>query len=320
MTTLKKSISTEDDDDELLEFDMGDHQDPSPPLSTIPETPRKSITIHNPITPERHIDQEASSTAANETSEVNSIKTPVVTNHEHRLPTHPEDKPTTNETPQRFEGSPSVAMNHTKSSESTSLNSHPKKEHHRGLSEGNFSDRLPVTDEQVKTMNNPSVDKEESLSDEEDWQHMPTVASYEVYDSKGEKVVMKHEEFTSAEPSPREDAKYGYTRVTLDDDAKSVTSMDENTGYLFDEDDIERTPLSQLKATKDMLTEGQRIAYVGLCKLAIIEIAADLAQLRGSRRIAKQISNAQKELGLWAQMIMNRLYQHMDITKEGMCI
>ncbi|KAF5099979.1 hypothetical protein D0Z00_001459 [Geotrichum galactomycetum] len=159
-------------------------------------------------------------------------------------------------------------------------------------------------------------------SDEEDWQKMPTVASYEVYDRKGEKVVVKAADLQAEFDASHDDdqlagSKYGYTRVTLDEDAKSINSMDENTDFLFDDDEFNRTPLAQLKATKNMLTEGQRIAYVGLCKLAIIEIATNLAQVRGSRRIAKQLSNAQKELGKWALSVMSRLYSHMDISKEG---
>lgn len=152
---------------------------------------------------------------------------------------------------------------------------------------------------------------------------MPTIASYEIYDEKGRKVVVRQDDFEAArEKDGKQDtenggSKYGYTRVTIDDDVKSVTSMDENTEFLFDEDDFERNPLSQLENTKHMLTEGQRIAYVGLCKLCMIELATDLAQVRGSRKIGTRLSHAQGSLAKWSQMIMMRLYSHMDISMEG---
>lgn len=189
--------------------------------------------------------------------------------------------------------------------------------HTRGLSSGSYG----MT--QGDSLGLESEEKGSHVSDEEDWQQMATVASYEVYDIKGRKVIAKQDDFEAAREADDKDdienggSKYGYTRVTLDDDVKSVTSMDENTDFLFDEDDFNRNPLSQLKATKDMLTEGQRIAYVGLCKLAMIELATELAQLRGSRKVAKSLSNSQGSLAKWAQMMMMRLYSHMDISSEG---
>lgn len=207
----------------------------------------------------------------------------------------------------------SVGFNHNKSSSISSIKQEPG--HLRGLSSGSFG---LAGEEKV------SEEKEAPfLSEEEDWQHMPTVASYEVYNEKGDKVVVKQDDFeTERQKDDKVDeetggSKYGYTRVTLDEDVKSVTSMDENTDFLFDEDEFKRNPLSQLENTKDMLTEGQRIAYVGLCKLAMIELATELATLRGSRKIAKQLSTAQGSFAKWAQMMMMRLYSHMDISVEG---
>lgn len=188
--------------------------------------------------------------------------------------------------------------------------------HSRGLSSGSYG---------LTNTANPITEEKEAplLSDDEDWQQMQTIASYEVYDEKGRKIVVRQADFeTQRQTDDKQDmetggSKYGYTRVTIDEDVKSVTSMDENTDFLFDEDDFKRNPLSQLENTKHMLTEGQRIAYVGLCKLAMIELATELAQVRASRKIAKRLSTAQGAMAKWAQMMMMRLYSHMDISSDG---
>ena len=61
----------------------------------------------------------------------------------------------------------------------------------------------------------------------------------------------------------------GYTKVQLDEDAQSATSLDEDTAYLFnteaatnavEDEDEQRDIFSQMQATKNLLTEGQRIA------------------------------------------------------------
>jgi hypothetical protein len=111
---------------------------------------------------------------------------------------------------------------------------------------------------------------------DEQWQDMPAFAPYDLYDDNGKLVARE------AQDSDDEAEAYGglggagkgYTRVQIDDDARSATSMDENTSYLFkekgtnvvDEDEEQRDPLAQMQATKDLLTEGQRIAYVGVTR------------------------------------------------------
>jgi hypothetical protein len=149
---------------------------------------------------------------------------------------------------------------------------------------------------------------------EDDWQDMKTVASYEVYDEKGQLIV--HRGLDTIDENEDVGASKGYTRVADDEDVKSVTSMDEKADYLFDEDELNRNPLSQLKATKDMLSDSQRIAYVGLCKLVMMTMAKELAQMKESRKTAKPLRNARDALSMWSQQMMIRLYAHMDISQE----
>lgn len=101
-----------------------------------------------------------------------------------------------------------------------------------------------------------------------------------------------------------------YTRVRLveEDDQDEVHLR---TRYLFDEDKA-MTPLSQMQATKNLLTEAQRIAYVGLCSLTCREMAD---RMKAANQ--KELNQAIKNMQLWSLKIMGRLYYHMELATEG---
>ncbi|KAH8927246.1 hypothetical protein BT69DRAFT_843081 [Atractiella rhizophila] len=103
-----------------------------------------------------------------------------------------------------------------------------------------------------------------------------------------------------------------YTRLELDED-KEAEEVWERTGYLFD-DELNMTPLAQLRATKNLLTPAQRIAYVGLCRLVTREMCTPLRLAR--EHGAKELSLAEESLNNWSAKIMGRLYQHMDIVSD----
>ena len=162
---------------------------------------------------------------------------------------------------------------------------------------------------------------------EDEWQDMPALGKYDLYDDEGKLVAR------GTADSDNEDDAYdgqggagkGYTRVQIDDDAKSATSMDENTSYLFkengtnvvDEDEGQRDPLAQMQATKDMLTEGQRIAYVGLTRLAMVQMVKALEDLTGEKVLKKELSHTVEAMKMWGQKMMVRLYGHMEIDSSG---
>ncbi|KPV76449.1 uncharacterized protein RHOBADRAFT_25518, partial [Rhodotorula graminis WP1] len=99
-----------------------------------------------------------------------------------------------------------------------------------------------------------------------------------------------------------------YTRLELDDDPdEDEISM--RTQYLFNED-TSMTPLSQMQQTKTLLTEGQRIAYVGLCRLVAREMVQGLAL---AAKGAKELEPARESCQNWANKIMGRLYRHMEV-------
>ena len=170
--------------------------------------------------------------------------------------------------------------------------------------------------------------KEEVVEEkEEEWQDMPAYGKYDVFDDEG-RLVAK-----GAQDSDDEDlevgyggAGKGYTRVQVDDDAKSTTSLDENTNYLFkekgtnvvDEDEEQRDPLAQMQATKELLTEGQRIAYVGVTRLAMVEMLRELeALIPGEKKGQKEVTSAIEGMKMWGQKMMVRLYAHMEIDSSG---
>lgn len=101
-----------------------------------------------------------------------------------------------------------------------------------------------------------------------------------------------------------------YTRLRVDeeDDADEVHLR---TRYLFDEDKA-MTPLGQMQTTKKMLTEAQRIAYVGLCALTAKEM---VQKQKNARR--KEFKDAIHSMELWALKVKGRLYYHMDLEIAG---
>lgn len=171
----------------------------------------------------------------------------------------------------------------------------------------------------------PKEDEDKDKNDDGGWQTMPAYAPYDIYDDDDRLVAKEH--------NPDEDEVYeygglggagkGYTKVIDDDDAESQTSMDDNTRYLFNNakgtslaelEDEQRDAVSQLQATKDLLTEGQRIAYVGLTRLAMFDMVKQVEKVEKLKKSKKETKIAADAMRMWAQTIMIRLYAHMDIS------
>ncbi|KAI1456436.1 DUF726-domain-containing protein [Annulohypoxylon moriforme] len=167
--------------------------------------------------------------------------------------------------------------------------------------------------------------EEKKDNEDDEWQAMPAYAPYDIYDDDNRLIAKEH--------NPDEDDNYGYgslggagrgyTRVLDDEDAESETSMDDNTRYLFKDpkstsmtemDEDQRDAVSQLQATKDLLTEGQRIAYVGVTRLELSEMIKEAEGIQSSKRIKKDLQMAAEALKMWSQKIMIRLYAHMEIS------
>lgn len=167
----------------------------------------------------------------------------------------------------------------------------------------------------------------ENQSQEDEWQDMPSYAPYDLYDDDG-KLIAREEHESDDEGNAYAGlggAGKGYTRVQVDEDARSATSLDDNTSYLFkhkgtdvaEEDEEQRDPLAQMQATKNLLTEGQRIAYVGVTRLAMIQMVQDLDNMEKTKNTKKEYKVAMESMKMWSQQMMLRLYAHMEINPSG---
>ena len=164
---------------------------------------------------------------------------------------------------------------------------------------------------------------------EEEWQDMPAIAQYDLYDDDGKLVArkVKEEDLEANAYTGLGGAGKGYTRVQHDEDADSTSSMEDNTSYLFKqqnsinpaEDDEElRDTMAQMQATKDLLTEGQRIAYVGVTRVTMAEMVAEMENLETTKGTKKDLALVVEAYKMWSQKMMVRLYGHMEISSSGM--
>jgi hypothetical protein len=160
---------------------------------------------------------------------------------------------------------------------------------------------------------------------QDEWQQMRAYGKYDVYDEEGHVMAKGMDSDEEDEDVLSGGARKGYTKLTFDDDGQSQTSMDENTSYLFsersgnllEEDEETKNPLQQMQATKDLLTEGQRIAYVGLTRLSISKMVKDLDNPKVGKKLRKEYTTAVDAMKMWGQMMMVRLYAHMEIESSG---
>ncbi len=173
---------------------------------------------------------------------------------------------------------------------------------------------------------NVEATKEE---EKDEWQEMPAYAPYDIYDDDNKLIAREaHESDEEANAyAGLGGAGKGYTRVQLDDDAQSATSMDENTQYLFKEaagthagvedDDEARDAMTQMQATKDLLTEGQRIAYVGMTRLVLSAMVKKTENVENvSKGAKKECALSTEAMRMWSQKMMIRLYSHMEISPQ----
>ena len=173
----------------------------------------------------------------------------------------------------------------------------------------------------------PNDVQEDEEKEDDGWQDMPAYGKFDLYDDDGNLIARGANDADLAADGYEGlgGAGKGYTRIQVDDDAQSATSMDENTSYLFkdsgtnvvDDDEEHRDPLAQMKATKLMLTEGQRIAYVGVTRLAMVQMVKDLENVQAARNNRKEVVSPIESMKMWGQKMMVRLYTHMDIDPSG---
>ncbi|KAB8542112.1 hypothetical protein FH972_025575 [Carpinus fangiana] len=160
----------------------------------------------------------------------------------------------------------------------------------------------------------------EDAKEEDEWQEMPSYAPFDLYDDDNKLIAREHVDSDEEEVSYQGFGGRGYTRVTVDEDAKSATSMDEDTAYLFkettnalDDDEEARGTMEQMQATKELLSPNERIAYVGVVRLALADMLKDLAAIERTRGSKKEIDIAVESMKMLTQKLMIRLYSHMEL-------
>ncbi|KAF2771930.1 DUF726-domain-containing protein [Teratosphaeria nubilosa] len=174
----------------------------------------------------------------------------------------------------------------------------------------------------------PKEEEEVKEEQEEQWQDMPAYTEHRTFDDRGKIIAKGYDEMDEDTVAYGNlgGAGKGYTRVQMDEDAQSATSMDENTAYLFkdqyarnalDPDDDEARDLAtQMDTTKELLTEAQKFAYIGLVRLAINVMAMEFDQYQKTKGVRKVVELAGEALKMWGQKVMLGLYRHMEIDSQ----
>lgn len=180
---------------------------------------------------------------------------------------------------------------------------------------------------------------EEDFFTTSDWKLMKTVTDIDYYDERGDLEFQSLEKFNQFNSGA---GSRGYTKIDTEEQVAKYAELDKKTDFLFrpldnekphtvanyrDEDvdsdldyDAEDVVDSgdQLRATKDMLTDSQKFAYLGIAKLIMVDMATELAQIKltASNNIGKDLSNGQKNFSNWTLYISGKLYEHIELSKQ----
>lgn len=170
------------------------------------------------------------------------------------------------------------------------------------------------------------------IFDDDNWRPMDSEVMDDFYDQKGNYLDQTNA-YDPLTHSHQNNASHGYTRVAAEEQAEVYRKIDKTFDFLLmsessnikrlqedseRESDSEENSSSQLYSTKNMLSEGQKIAYVGLVYLVMIEMATTLANVRGSHSssLAKKLSKAHGSLQKWSIKIISRIFDHLDLSPE----
>jgi hypothetical protein len=176
------------------------------------------------------------------------------------------------------------------------------------------------------------------------WKTMKTITELDYYDEKGELEFASQPNFDSLN---NRSGIQGYTKIDTEEQVAKYFELDKKTDFLFRRGDSEKDKEEaayrkedldyvseeedsdydeddnldsdeRLQATKNMLTESQKFAYVGISKLIAVDMATDLAKIKRStsNKVAKPLSLGQRNFSNWTMYIMTKLYDHLDLTAE----
>ncbi|KAI5954832.1 hypothetical protein KGF57_003856 [Candida theae] len=181
--------------------------------------------------------------------------------------------------------------------------------------------------------------QEDDFFSESNWKEMKTISDMDFYNDKGE---LQYKSESGHDFIHNNNVHFGYTKIDTEEQVNKYAALDKKTDFLFknathkprtygeknvlfdaedDEEfdnDDEVDPNEALTDTKDMLSDSQRLAYVGMAKLITVDMATKLVmvQFGTSSKLAKQMSESQKHFSNWSSSTSLKLYDHLGLIKE----
>ncbi|CUM47985.1 unnamed protein product [Debaryomyces tyrocola] len=178
-----------------------------------------------------------------------------------------------------------------------------------------------------------------------DWKSMKTITEQDYYNDKGE---LEYEHANEFDPSKIKFDAHGYTKIDTEEQVAKYAELDKKTDFLFQnrreinkkteaaayrkedldyasdeenseyEDDDNLDSNETLQTMRNMLTDGQKFAYVGTTKLIAFDMATELAKIKQStsNKVAKELSLGQRNFANWTMYITSKLYEHMNLSKD----
>ncbi|WBW72697.1 Golgi localized Alpha/Beta hydrolase fold, DUF726 family protein [Schizosaccharomyces osmophilus] len=110
-----------------------------------------------------------------------------------------------------------------------------------------------------------------------------------------------------------------YTRVYRDENEDQKHQLDSNAMKVLsinDNDQDELNMENQMGVTEGILTESEKMAYAGVCRLAIMLMVDNVAQLTSFSWYRGECKSALENIIVWADKVTENLYEHLDISKE----
>lgn len=230
-----------------------------------------------------------------------------------------------------------------KSATSEDEYSDPEDTNYSGFVEFHEKPNSPFPDheniqEDVKQEASQLTQEEEFFNDNmASWKPIRTVTEEDYYNDEG-----KLEFHNEQDVINKNDVNWGYTRIDTAEQMAKYHELDKKTDFLFVKTSVDEEKTAKyrdddksddesfiyedenletddaLESTKDMLSDNQKFSYVGIIRLITVDMAAELAKIKltTSTKVAKQLSQGQKNFGNWSTYIMGKIYAHLDLTEE----
>ena len=216
----------------------------------------------------------------------------------------------------------------------------PINEHHNDEYPGLENTIHQDNEKKEIVLKKPNDEDEDFFSSTSNWKSMKTISDMDYYNEKGE---LEYSSKTGKDFLGNTKDIFGYTKIDTEEQVNKYAALDKKTDFLFRarnhkpdkfakyhtddmkidndddldiyEEDDEIDSDEALAETKNMLTDSQKFAYIGITKLLTVDMATDLARIQfgTSNKIAKQLSEGQKNFANWIQYVMSKLYDHLSI-------